>query len=118
MPALDDYQRNFQSLFADGLQPDYADALARAVMQYAHDWFDDHMRARRPLDPNTWLRDITITAIVFMTAHKFKLPHERACKVVADVYNKHNTPLSSETVTTIVQRNAGLVTALKSVVDQ
>ena len=114
---LDRYRREFEALFSDGLSKDFAASLARVTMQYADDCFVDHLYHRRILNTDTWLRDLTITALVFLTEEKFHLEHKLACHHVAEAGNKAgHFILTDDEVEDIAHENLPLLIKLKQAV--
>ena len=99
--------------------PQHADALADCWSRYMGTWIEEYFTKKRPLNPDTVLRDGALLILLFLTKNKFTLPHDRACYVVTEAC-KHDhddmVPLAPLEIEALALDHATLLADMQNIV--
>jgi hypothetical protein len=108
-------EQTFQHLFADEFPPDQAIALGDCIDRHGMDLLEQWASpGQKRWNIDTLFRDMTITALVFMTKQKFNFDDKAAARVAAQALSARSIEVTPSRVEKIIKVHKALMRALES----
>jgi len=98
---------------------EHADALAKQVDAHMETWIVESLERRRRLNPDTWLRDVTLVCLFFQSRQKFPdISISRSCEIIAEAALNNGVSVTAAEMQAMTVDHADLIERLTKVIDK